>query len=230
MKLKFSVLGLLLVLMVTQSYAVEPLPDNLIDMSSQSGVLLFQKNINPNLLSLLEHFTTQKTVTYCGIASVVMVLNSSGMAAPVDSQHAPYHYYTQDDFFNERVQKIITPEEVQKDGIPLSKLNEIIQSFGLSTTLFYAHDLSKDQFKSLLQNALMNQQFVIVNFLRSELQQQGGGHHSPVAAYDEKTDRVLLLDVARYKYPAYWVRMDDLWKAINTQDKKMSRGFIVINP
>lgn len=26
----------------------------------------------------------------------------------------------------------------------------------------------------------------------------GAGHHSPIGAYDEETDRVLVLDVARY--------------------------------
>ncbi|WP_058534654.1 phytochelatin synthase family protein [Legionella saoudiensis] len=228
MKLKFACLGFIFAF-ITECYAVEPLPDNLIDISSKPGMVLFRKNINQNLLKLLEHFTTQKTVTYCGIASAVMVLNSSGLAAPIDFQHAPYHYFTQEDFFNEQVRQVITPEEVQKEGISLSRLNMVIKRFGLNSEVFFANDLSKDEFRSLLKNALLNQQFIIVNFLRSALQQQGDGHHSPIAAYDEKTDQFLILDVARYKYPAYWVTVDDLWSAVNTKDNEIYRGFIIIN-
>ena len=167
-------------------------------------------------------------MTYCGVASAVMVLNSSGLAAPIDFQHAPYHYFTQEDFFNEQVQQIIKVEEVQKVGINLLTLNRVIQSFGLKSEVFFANELSLDEFRSLLKNALLNQQFIIVNFLRTELQQQGNGHHSPIAAYDEKTDRFLILDVARYKYPAYWVKAEDLWNAVNTKDNEMYRGFIII--
>ena len=32
-----------------------------------------------------------------------------------------------------------------------------------------------------------------------------GGHISPLAAYDAETDRLLILDVSRYKYPPVWV-------------------------
>lgn len=229
MKLKFACLGFIFAF-ITECYAVEPLPDNLIGISSKPGIVLFQKNINQNLLKLLEHFTTQKTMTYCGIASVVMILNSSGLSAPIDFQHAPYHYFTQEDFFNEQVQQIIKPEEVKKSGISLFTLNRVIQSFGLKSDVFFANELSMDEFRAVLKNALSNQQFIIVNFLRTELQQQGNGHHSPIAAYDEKTDRFLILDVARYKYPAFWVKIEDLWSAVNTQDEEMYRGFIIIRP
>lgn len=227
MKLKFACLFFIFAF-ITKCYAVEPLPDNLIDISSKPGMVLFSKNINQNLLKLLEHFTTQKTMTYCGVASAVMVLNSSGLAAPIDFQHAPYHYFTQEDFFNEQVQQIINVEEVQKVGINLLTLNRVIQSFGLKSEVFFANELSLDEFRSLLKNTLLNQQFIIVNFLRTELQQQGNGHHSPIAAYDEKTDRFLILDVARYKYPAYWVKAEDLWNAVNTKDNDTYRGFIII--
>ena len=229
MKLKFVCLCFIFAF-ITECYAVEPLPDNLIGISSKPGVVLFRKNINEHVLKLLEHFTTQKTMTYCGIASAVMVLNSSNLEAPIDLQHAPYHYFTQDDFFTEQVQQIISPEEVKKEGISLSTLNQVIKGFGLKSEVFFADELSMDEFRSVLKTALSNQQFIIVNFLRTELQQQGNGHHSPIAAYDEKTDRFLILDVARYKYPAYWVKAEDLWNAVNTKDKEGYRGFIIIRP
>ena len=45
---------------------------------------------------------------------------------------------------------------------------------------------------------------------------QGGGHFSPLAAYNGKADDLLLMDVARYKYPPFWVDTDLLWQAMAT--------------
>jgi hypothetical protein len=41
---------------------------------------------------------------------------------------------------------------------------------------------------------------------------------------------VLILDVARYRYPAVWVRAEDLWRAMGTVDRSSgrSRGLVVI--
>ena len=58
--------------------------------------------------------------------------------------------------------------------------------------------------------------FVIVNYLRSALGEEAGGHISPLAAYDGKADRFLILDVARYKYPPVWVKTADMFAAMNT--------------
>ena len=60
--------------------------------------------------------------------------------------------------------------------------------------------------------------------------QQIGGHISPLGAYDEKKDRFLILDVARYKYPPVWVKASDLFDAMNTTDASnggKTRGYVV---
>lgn len=213
----------------TLTFATTPLPEQLIDFLSPSGTMLFKENLNPNALKLLSNFTTQKTMTYCGIASAVIVLNSSGLKPPVDSNHSPYHYFNQEDFFNDQVKKIITPEEVQKNGISLRNLAKVLQSYQLKVDLFYADDIDEDKFRVLLKNAISNQQFIIINFSRKPLHQAGNGHHSPIAAYDEKTDRFLLLDVARFKCPPFWVKTHDLWNAVNTLDDDTYRGFLIIS-
>ena len=97
-------------LWITVTHAVEPLDKNLIDISTKPGMVLFQRSVNLTTLKLMSHFTTQKTSTYCGVASAVMILNASGLPAPLDSLHPSYHYFTQEDFFNADVQQIITPQ------------------------------------------------------------------------------------------------------------------------
>ncbi len=60
--------------------------------------------------------------------------------------------------------------------------------------------------------------------------QERGGHISPLAAYHEETDRFLILDVARYKYPPVWVEAATLWEAMNTMDTTAgkTRGFVTV--
>ncbi len=40
-----------------------------------------------------------------------------------------------------------------------------------------------------------------------------------------------MLDVARYKYPPVWVKAENPWDAVNTDDteSKAKRGFIIIS-
>lgn len=50
--------------------------------------------------------------------------------------------------------------------------------------------------------------------------QTGTGHFSPVGGYHAESDMVLILDVARFKYPPHWVPLPLLWEAMNTTDEK----------
>lgn len=70
--------------------------------------------------------------------------------------------------------------------------------------------------------------FVGLNFLRTPLGEVGGGHMSPLAAYEAASDRFLLLDVSRYKYSPVWVPTRVLFDAMNTVDSDAgaSRGWV----
>ena len=61
------------------------------------------------------------------------------------------------------------------------------------------------------------------------MRQQGGGHISPIAAWHAATDPVLLLDVARYRYPAGWISGKTLWETSLTVDSYSgSSGELVV--
>ena len=68
--------------------------------------------------------------------------------------------------------------------------------------------------------------------LRTGIGEVGGGHWSPIAAYAEQADMMLLLDVSQYKYPPVWVKTDDLYTAMNTVDSTSgkSRGWVEVEP
>ena len=73
-----------------------------------------------------------------------------------------------------------------------------------------------------------DQTFVAVNYHRPTLGQEGTGHISPLAAYDAGTDRLLVLDVSRHRYPPVWVRAADLFAAMDTDAGPHSRGFVTV--
>jgi len=97
---------------------------------------------------------------------------------------------------------------------------------------WHAADGDLDAFRAAARDYLAaKDHFVIVNYLRKAIGQQTGGHISPLAAYDAKVDRFLILDVARYKYPPVWVKASDLFDAMNTTDAvndNKTRGYVLV--
>lgn len=60
--------------------------------------------------------------------------------------------------------------------------------------------------------------------------QTGTGHFSPIGGYHAGRDMVLILDVARFKYPPHWVPLTLLWQAMDTIDEATGhrRGYTLI--
>lgn len=71
---------------------------------------------------------------------------------------------------------------------------------------------------------------MVVSFSRSELGQTGDGHFSPIGGYDAETDKALVLDVARFKYPPYWVDLPSLYSAMKPPDSAtgLPRGYFLM--
>jgi len=204
-----------------------------VPLDSESGErLLVESRTRRPFLPLTTHFVTQKTQTYCGIATMAMVLNALGVPAPTTPEYAPYRLYTQDNVLNEASEKILPQAVLLKRGTTLDQLGEILASHGAVVTVRHASDVTLDSFRSQAAAYLGEpQHHVIVNYLRRELGQERGGHISPLAAYDAQEDRFLILDVARYKYPPVWVKADALFAAMNTVDPSNSnktRGFVLV--
>jgi hypothetical protein len=71
--------------------------------------------------------------------------------------------------------------------------------------------------------------FLITNTSRKALKQTGDGHFSPVAAYHRKSDHILLLDSARFKYSSMWFNIESIYNSFKQLDTatNMQRGFIL---
>jgi hypothetical protein len=91
------VLALVLCLLVPVVRAETlPLPDNLTDLNSNQGEAFFlESDALATYFPIADNFVTQKTQAYCGVASMVMVLNAAGVPAPTSPEYQPYHIFTQ---------------------------------------------------------------------------------------------------------------------------------------
>ena len=209
------------------------LPDNLTGFDTETGEeLLVQSDAREAYFPLASNFLTQKTQSYCGVASIVMVLNSLGVAAPAVPEFEPYRTFTQDNVLDEATDTVLPRATLAEIGMTLDQIGGILNQKGVKAVVHHAADSSIDDFRTSAREALGKKgSFVIVNYLRKAMGQEKGGHISPLAAYDVESDRFLILDVARYKYPPVWVTTADLFAAMKTTDsdnENKTRGFVLV--
>lgn len=210
-----------------------PLPTDLIAFDSSEGEeLLLESDARDDFWTLSMQFVTQVNQAYCGVASMVMVLNSLGVPAPEAPQYAPYHVFTQENFFdNPATREVLSPDVVAQQGMTLDELAGLLSSYSVQVQVYHSADTTLAAFRQqVAENLDQPGNFVLVNYLRSAIGQERGGHISPIAAYNQESDRFLILDVARYKYPPVWVEAEDLWQAMATVDSTSgkTRGFVLV--
>ncbi len=210
-----------------------PVPENLIHFRSEPGEqLLLESDALEPYFPLSANFLTQKNQAYCGIASIVMVLNALEVPAPASPEYEPYRTFTQDNFLDERTEAVLPREVLSKQGITLDEIGRLLALHPVEAMVHHASDSSVEKFRTVVQDYLSQEdRFVIVNYLRKAIGQEKGGHISPLAAYDTETDRFLILDVSRYKYPPVWVTAPELFAAMNTTDadnQNRTRGFVLV--
>ena len=210
------------------------LPDNLVDLRSPQGeAYLLETVALEAYFPISVAFETQRTQSYCGVASMVMVLNAIGAPAPASPEYQPYTIFTQDNVLNEKTDAIRSSDAILHRGMTLDQLGGILSLYPVAVEVHHAETGGVDEFRKLASESLASKnRFVIVNFLRRALGEEIGGHISPLGAYDEKSDRFLILDVARYKYPPVWVKTADLFDAMNTPDSdndNKTRGYVLVS-
>ena len=222
------------VLATTATAQTLPLPDNLINLDSGKGSALLQESeALQSYWPLSIQFVTQKNQAFCGVASIVMVLNALGIPAPTTPEFEPYRTFTQENVFTPATETILPQATVLKMGMTLDQIGAFIATYAVKAKIHHASDSSLEEFRKLAKEYLNTSgHHVIVNYLRKSMGQEKGGHISPLAAYDADTDRFLILDVARYKYPPVWVSAADLFAAMNTTDSEnqnRTRGFVLVS-
>lgn len=186
-----------------------PLPADMIALNSSDGTLLMK---NPQTLTTtfwngFLHLETQKTQTYCSIATSVTILNAlaSGVA-PVDPVYDPYPYWTQDNYFSDCTNKVVSSSVIHTMGATLDQFGDMLSCYSVNVKVFKANQTTVDDFRKYVKQSMMVGDHVAINFNRLELSESGGGHYSPVMAYNEEKD-VVLITGASISYATTYVFM-----------------------
>ena len=175
---------------------------------------------------------TQANLAYCGVASSAMLLNSLAVPAPAVPGYGPYRFWTQENLFDDPATRLVkAPELIARRGMTLDQLRQLLASKDLKVRAIHGLDIDLLALRRLLASSLANPtDRLLVNYDRRLLGQSGGGHIAPLAAYHAASDRVLILDVARYRYPSVWVPLKELWQSLRSldSDSGLSRGLVVV--
>ncbi|MEQ9259807.1 MAG: phytochelatin synthase family protein [Roseovarius sp.] len=207
--------------------------DELVYLTTEAGAeRLIETDLNRDYFPLASYLEYEKILTFCGPATVAAVANSLGIPRPSPDRLYPWTLFTQDTLFNEANQKLKSYAMVEHEGLTLAELDTFIENLGMAAEHRFADETSVDELREAIKTALVdgNTRFV-ANYSRKALPQEGDGHISPVAAYDEATDTVLILDVAKYKYPPVWITVETLHAGMMMVDtgSNRSRGFVLVS-
>ena len=207
------------------------LPENLIALDSAEGTqLLREAGAIADYVPLSIHFVTQDTPTFCGPASMSMVLNALGIERPGTRISGEHGLFDQENVFTRETHHITPRAEIARHGTPLSTLGRFFEAHGVDVSTVYASAVTPDAFREEAQRILQTPgEYLVVNYNRSKVGQRTGGHISPVAAYNAAADRFLVLDVSRYKYPPFWVRAEELYGAMNVKTGAgITHGYVTV--
>ena len=147
-----------------------PLPQNLINLNSDQGSALLQDSEALDAYWPLSiHFVTQTNQAFCGVASIVMVLNALEVPAPTTPEFDPYKSFTQDNVFTEATEKVLPQHTLRKMGMTLDQIGSFIGTYGVTTEVHHAADSSVEKFRGLAKEYLdAPGHYVIVNYLAQE--------------------------------------------------------------
>jgi glutathione gamma-glutamylcysteinyltransferase len=228
------------------------LPENLVDYRSNESKLRLVRSLTNDtavpFLSLSSCYNTQSQRSYCGLSTLAIILNAFRID-PSRLLETPQRWYTEDLLHSCRPLEL-----VEKIGITMEVFQCLALRNGANCEITRPKDDNKDYVnfhKAICCSCTGNEdkENVYGAFVERENQHEvvavaydrysldmlglapGIGHYSPVGAYDKETDSVLVLDVARYKYPPHWVPIQLLFKAMLPVDQETgkSRGYFTLS-
>lgn len=209
--------------------------EELISLQSSEGKSLFGKMLREAhsdlVLPLLANLETQMNLGACAPASACTVLNTLEFKLPYDPTYSMfgtvgYAHWTQDYFILDECVKRVVGAQVF--GQTLASFGKIMQCIGLNVDCQYGNQSSNPLTQKLQRHFALDGHVVVANFQRSVLHQPAGGHFSPLAGM--VSNRVLVLDVARYKYYPVFASVQDVVKSMMTFDEQSQamRGFCAV--
>lgn len=127
---------------------------------------------------------------------------------------------------------------MKKTGITFTTFACLAKCQGLRVETVFGSNSTIDEFRRVVKQTctapsdIQTQPtaFLIVSYTRKVIGQTGTGHFSPIGAYDESSDLVLVLDTARFKYGPHWIPLALMFEALQPldPDTNKSRGYMIL--
>jgi glutathione gamma-glutamylcysteinyltransferase len=168
---------------------------------------------------LIANLHTQAEPSWCGLGTLVTMLNALQID-PGRVWKGPWRW-----FGEELLTCCKSLDETTADGVTLAEVACLARCNGATVAHHHAEGDGLATFRADLNRSVRAPAgpFVIASYHRGSLGQTGSGHFSPLGAWHEGSDQVLVLDVARFKYPPHWVPVDLLWQAMQPVDSTSGR-------
>ena len=201
------------------------------------------KSKAPDYWALSPYYVSQRDSSACSLASFAMLLNALKSSLNLTASD---ELITQDKFVEKLKDHPAMKRFFMEKGksISLDEFAEIASRAlvvygikGFKVDAIHANgsrDFIRKTHDILVENEVSSRNFIVANFLQSEFtgDEEGAvGHVAPVAAFDARKSRVLIMDPDRVYYEPYWVSVDAFIKGMNTIDKDggKTRGFLWIH-
>ena len=226
--------------------------------SEESLARLARSSHKKDFFPLSNHFVSQDNKIFCGPASSATVLNALRLrkkeglpqdelsianderAWLPDDFNPFYGKYTPNNVLNDqtksRIEVLGKPIEIDGElkadfGLQLSQLAQVLRAHGLDVTVRVVDPNADTETikREIAANLVTEDDYVLVNYARKSLGQKGGGHISPLGAYDETSDSFLIMDVNPNRAPWVWVESGDLIAAMRTFDTVENRGYLLVS-
>jgi hypothetical protein len=200
-----------------------------------------RKNPAPDFWNLISYYVPQQDGRSCSLASVTMIVNAARASKDLRASDALITQKGLLDGLKHPIWKrglramgqgvtldelaVVAGESLKAHGFPQAKV-EVLRVDEKPETAKRVREV-------LMENEGSEIDFVLVNYLQSELtgDPEGKvGHIAPLAAFDAKTRRALILDPDREYYEPYWVSEEQLIRSMATRDSVSgkTRGLIHI--
>jgi glutathione gamma-glutamylcysteinyltransferase len=208
---------------MVEGFYRRPLPPSLVSFASDEGRALFREALAEGHLegffALAEQFHTQADPAFCGLASLVVVLNALGID-PGRLWRGPWRWYSE-----ELLDCCVPLENVRQRGLSIDEVGCLARCNGASARVLRADEHDAGVLRAAVRDASRTARasMVVGAFDREALGQTGTGHFSPIGGYHAARDLALVLDVARFKYPPYWVSIARLHEASRVVDPATGR-------
>jgi glutathione gamma-glutamylcysteinyltransferase len=212
------------------SFHRKPLPEDLVAFDSPEGRQLLVEAMAAgtaaSFFPLISQLHTQADPAWCGLGSLVTTLNALGID-PQRTWKGPWRHFSE-----ELLICCKALEDAATEGLTLVEVGCLAHCNGATVRGVVAEPDTLPTFRADLEASVRGTAgpFVIVNYARPVLGQTGSGHFSPLGAWHPGRDLVLILDVARFKYPPHWVSVERLWQAMREVDVDTGheRGWLVL--